>query len=84
MEIFVTNNINGSILKTIMVRVDLSLLLRAKLPYASVKVLAEGVAKAPYMSLEHDPIAIDVMEGIKDMLDPNHILNPGKMGFAAD
>ena len=38
-----------------------------------------GLAKAPYMTLEHDPIAMDVMRGIKKMLDPNNILNPGKM-----
>jgi glycolate oxidase len=40
-----------------------------------------GLAKAPYMTLEHDPIALDVMRGIKKMLDPNNILNPGKMAL---
>jgi glycolate oxidase len=40
-----------------------------------------GLAKAPYMTLEHDPIAMDVMRGIKKMLDPNNILNPGKMAL---
>jgi glycolate oxidase len=40
-----------------------------------------GLAKAPYMKLEHDPIAMDVMRGIKKMLDPNNILNPGKMAL---
>ncbi len=40
-----------------------------------------GLAKAPYMKLEHDPIAMDVMRGIKKMLDPYNILNPGKMAL---
>ncbi len=40
-----------------------------------------GLAKAPYMTLEHDPVAMDVMRGIKKMLDPNNILNPGKMAL---
>jgi len=38
-----------------------------------------GLAKAPYMGLEHDPEAMNFMKGIKRMLDPNNILNPGKM-----
>jgi len=42
-----------------------------------------GLAKAPYMTLEHDPVAIDVMRHIKKMFDPNNILNPGKMGLEA-
>ena len=40
-----------------------------------------GLAKAPYMTLEHDPVAMDVMRHIKKMFDPNNILNPGKMGL---
>jgi glycolate oxidase len=40
-----------------------------------------GLAKAPYMTLEHDPAAMDVMRHIKKMFDPNNILNPGKMGL---
>ncbi len=40
-----------------------------------------GLAKAPFMPLEHDPVALKVMLGIKNMFDPNHILNPGKMGL---
>ncbi len=38
-----------------------------------------GLAKAPYMSLEHDAAAMDLMRGIKRLVDPNNILNPGKM-----
>ncbi len=40
-----------------------------------------GLAKAPYMTLEHDQTAIDVMHDIKRLFDPNNILNPGKMGL---
>ncbi|MBW1683147.1 MAG: FAD-binding protein [Deltaproteobacteria bacterium] len=40
-----------------------------------------GLSKAPYMTLEHDPVAMDVMRGIKRMLDPCNILNPGKMAL---
>lgn len=38
-----------------------------------------GLAKAPYMKLEHDPVAMDVMRSLKKMFDPHNILNPGKM-----
>ena len=40
-----------------------------------------GLSKAPFMPLEHDPVAMDVMRGIKRMLDPCNILNPGKMAL---
>jgi glycolate oxidase len=40
-----------------------------------------GLSKAPYMTLEHDAVAMDVMRRIKKMLDPNNILNPGKMAL---
>lgn len=40
-----------------------------------------GLSKAPFMTLEHDPVAMDVMRKIKKMFDPNNILNPGKMGL---
>ncbi len=42
-----------------------------------------GLSKAPYMSLEHDPVAMDVMRNIKKTFDPNNILNPGKMALEA-
>lgn len=38
-----------------------------------------GMTKAPYMPLEHDPAALKVMRLLKRSLDPNNILNPGKM-----
>jgi len=40
-----------------------------------------GLSKAPFMRLEHDPVAMDVMAGIKRLFDSNNILNPGKMGL---
>jgi glycolate oxidase len=38
-----------------------------------------GLAKAPYMNLEHDQVAMDLMRSLKRLFDPNNILNPGKM-----
>ncbi len=40
-----------------------------------------GLQKAPFMGLEHDEASMDVMRGIKRMLDPRNILNPGKMAL---
>ena len=40
-----------------------------------------GLAKAPYMGLEHDPVAMEVMRSVKKLFDPNNILNPGKMSL---
>ena len=40
-----------------------------------------GIAKAEYMNQEHDPVFMQVMNGIKKLLDPNAILNPGKLGL---
>ena len=42
-----------------------------------------GIAKAPFMELEHDVNAMRVMRSIKQSLDPNNILNPGKMALEA-
>ena len=38
-----------------------------------------GLAKAPFLTLELDPISLNLMKKIKDLFDPNHILNPGKI-----
>jgi glycolate oxidase len=38
-----------------------------------------GVTKAPYVGLELGQGAINVMKRIKEVLDPNHILNPQKI-----
>lgn len=43
-----------------------------------------GLAKAPYIPLEHDAVAIDVMKGLKHFFDPHNILNPGKLGLSAE
>lgn len=40
-----------------------------------------GLSKAPFMKLEHDPVALDMMSSIKKLFDPNNILNPGKMAL---
>ena len=40
-----------------------------------------GLAKAPYMEMEHDPVALDVMRSLKKLFDPNNILNPSKMNL---
>ncbi len=42
-----------------------------------------GLAKAPFMTLEHDAAAMETMRNIKKLFDPNHILNPGKMALEA-
>ena len=38
-----------------------------------------GIAKAPYIPLEITPAAALYMKAIKRSLDPNNILNPGKI-----
>jgi D-lactate dehydrogenase (cytochrome) len=37
-----------------------------------------GIGKAKYMEREHGT-AVEVMRNLKQMLDPNGILNPGKI-----
>ena len=41
-----------------------------------------GVKLAPFMSKEHG-YGLEVMRSLKTMLDPDNIMNPGKMGFPA-
>jgi glycolate oxidase len=38
-----------------------------------------GLAKQPYIHLELTPDQVAAMQAIKKALDPNNILNPGKM-----
>ncbi len=38
-----------------------------------------GYVKAPYLDMALDPATIETMKRIKQTLDPNNILNPGKM-----
>jgi glycolate oxidase len=40
-----------------------------------------GLSKAAFMGLEHDRVEIEVMKKIKKALDPNNIMNPGKMAL---
>jgi glycolate oxidase len=40
-----------------------------------------GIAKAPFMPLEHDEIEMNVMRAVKKAFDPNNIMNPGKMAL---
>ncbi|HKI48147.1 MAG TPA: FAD-linked oxidase C-terminal domain-containing protein, partial [Desulfobacteria bacterium] len=42
-----------------------------------------GLAKIPFMHLEHDETSMDVMQSLKRLFDPNNILNPGKMWLEA-
>lgn len=38
-----------------------------------------GITKSPYLALEVGPLAMEAMKKIKAALDPNNILNPGKV-----
>ena len=38
-----------------------------------------GLAKTPFLRLQHPPAAIKAMQAVKRALDPKGILNPGKM-----
>lgn len=37
-----------------------------------------GLVKREHIQRELDPVGFELMRGIKDLFDPNHILNPGK------
>lgn len=38
-----------------------------------------GLAKSPFLRLQHSPAQIRAMQAVKRALDPNGVLNPGKM-----
>ena len=38
-----------------------------------------GIGKQPYMALEHGDVAIELMRAIKHAIDPDNIMNPGKV-----
>ncbi|MEW5910960.1 MAG: FAD-linked oxidase C-terminal domain-containing protein [Thermodesulfobacteriota bacterium] len=40
-----------------------------------------GMSKSPYINVELGPVGMEVMQAIKDALDPQGVLNPGKMGL---
>jgi glycolate oxidase len=43
-----------------------------------------GLAKARYMRLEHEAQALEMMRRVKELFDPHHILNPGKMALETE
>ncbi len=43
-----------------------------------------GITKAPYIPMELDPAAVAYMKAIKRALDPQNILNPGKIFLEAE
>jgi glycolate oxidase len=38
-----------------------------------------GLAKSPFLRLQHSAFEVDLMQRLKLLFDPNNILNPGKM-----
>jgi glycolate oxidase len=38
-----------------------------------------GLAKTPFLRIQHSPAQVRAMQAIKTALDPRGILNPGKM-----
>jgi glycolate oxidase len=38
-----------------------------------------GLAKTPFLRLQHSPAQVRAMQAVKHALDPRGILNPGKM-----
>ncbi|MFX1319941.1 MAG: FAD-binding oxidoreductase [Promethearchaeota archaeon] len=40
-----------------------------------------GLLKAPWMPIEHGPTGFKLLQAIKQYLDPNNIMNPGKLGL---
>jgi D-lactate dehydrogenase (cytochrome) len=38
-----------------------------------------GIGKQAYMTLEHGDIAVELMRTIKRAIDPDNIMNPGKI-----
>ena len=38
-----------------------------------------GLAKSPFLKFQHNKAEIAAMRAIKEVLDPNNILNPGKI-----
>ncbi len=40
-----------------------------------------GITKAPFMKKQFRPEEIEIMRGIKNVFDPQNLINPGKMGL---
>ena len=45
-----------------------------------IRLHGVGIKLGPYMRRQHGP-ALDALRGIKAALDPDNIMNPGKMGL---
>jgi alkyldihydroxyacetonephosphate synthase len=43
-----------------------------------------GYERAPWMEAELGAVGIRLLKGIKDLIDPAGIMNPGKLGFSGD
>jgi alkyldihydroxyacetonephosphate synthase len=43
-----------------------------------------GILKAPWMATEHGPAGFALLQAIKRFLDPNNVLNPGKLGLGSE
>ena len=54
--------------------------LKQSLPAVSVLLIMDSNDdERRFLEQAMDPVAIDIMKQIKDILDPRHILNPGKI-----
>jgi alkyldihydroxyacetonephosphate synthase len=40
-----------------------------------------GLLKAPWMPIEHGQAGFALLQAVKQYLDPNNVMNPGKLGF---
>jgi alkyldihydroxyacetonephosphate synthase len=43
-----------------------------------------GLLRAPWLAEELGPVAMDVLRGVKGVVDPRGVLNPGKLGLGGE